>query len=324
MTRYFSGALWITTFLAGLAFAAGPPAATMPLVPGPDGDPSTWKRVEFTNVQKVTDLWDKYHFTPTAIRAGERTVPRIYFADIPARWGQTTAPSLTVRKKKITFLFGMAPMVLAVDEEVMLERKRLDSLIAKHRAGKPWDRDEENWLDSLAARYGVKDNVETAATLDELATRVDAIPPSLVLAQAAVESGWATSRFAAEGSALFGQWTYGGAGITPKEQRTASKGDYKIQAFATPLDSIRAYLLNLNTNRSYEALRKKRRTLREEGKPVTGVALASGLLNYSERGQAYVDELRTLIHRNNLELADLATLRDMTPILLVPEGKGVH
>jgi len=214
-------------------------------------------------------------------------------------------------------------MVLAVDEEITRERKRLNLLIAKHKSGKPWGRAEENWLHALAARYGVKDDIDSPSTLDELITRVDRIPSSLVLAQAAIESGWGTSRFAAEGSALFGQWTYSGSGITPKEQRTASKGNHKIQAFETPTDSIRAYLLNLNTHQAYADLRQQRRTLREKGKPVTGVALASGLLKYSERGQAYVDELRNLIRRNGLDRADHVTLRKMTPILLVPVGEGV-
>ena len=214
-------------------------------------------------------------------------------------------------------------MVLAVDEEVQLERKRLNSLTAKQKAGKPWSQAEQDWLRDLAARYGVVGKINVPATLDELMTRVDIIPASLVLAQAAIESGWGTSRFAAQGSALFGQWTYGDSGIMPKEQRTASKGDYKIRAFADPKDSIRAYLLNLNSHQTYTTLRRQRQSLRAQGKPLTGIALASGLRNYSERGQAYVDELRTLIHRNRLETADSVTLRKMEPILLVPVGEGV-
>ena len=90
-----------------------------------------------------------------------------------------------------------------------------------------------------------------------------------------------------------------------------------------PMDSIRAYLLNLNTHKTYAVLRQDRRDLRKKGKPLTGDALASGLMNYSERGQAYVDELRTIIHSNRLEEADFVTLRYMKPILLVPVGKGV-
>ncbi|EFK10847.1 Bax domain protein [delta proteobacterium NaphS2] len=310
---------WIAVTLCGLAFAA----AQVPLISSPDGDSATWKRIEFPNNRKVEEIWEKYHFTPEAFQEGERTVPRIYLSDIPARWGQTVAPSLTVRKKKVTFLYGLIPMVLAADEEVMLERKRLDQLSAKRKAGKPWTQAERDWLHALSARYGVEGKIDTPATLDVLMMRVDVVPASLVLAQAAVESGWGTSRFAAEGSALFGQWTYDGSGITPKGQQTASKGNHKIRAFAMPKDSIRAYLLNLNTHQIYAALRRYRRDLRKEGKPLTGDALASGLLNYSERGQAYVDDLRTLIHRNNLEEADFVTLRNMKPILLVPVGKGI-
>jgi len=312
----------IALFLS-LAFA-GPALADGPLVPSPDGDPSTWQRVEFANGRTVKAIWEKYGFTPEAVQGGERTVPRIYFASIPARWGETVAPELPVVEKKRTFLYGLVPAVLAVNEEVLLERRRLRSLTGARKAGKAWTADESRWMAALAARYGVDGNVEQAATLDELAARVDAIPASLVLAQAAMESGWATSRFAAEGSALFGQWTYGGEGIKPKEQRTATKGDYRIAAFASPRDSIRAYLLNLNTHAAYADLRGERLRLRKAGKGVTGTALAAGLLKYSERGQAYVDELRAVIRVNRLHLADAATLRKMRPILLVPVGKGVE
>jgi Bax protein len=310
--------LGLAAALAGTALADGP------LVRSPDGDPSTWQRIEYADGHVVKAVWEKYHFTPEAVQGGERTVPRIYFASIPARWGQTVAPELTVEEKKRTFLYGLVPAVLAVNEEVALERRRLRSLTAARKAGKAWTADQSRWLAALAARYGVDGKIEDASTLEELASRVDVIPASLVLAQAAVESGWATSRFAAEGSALFGQWTYGGEGIKPKEQRTETKGNYRVQSFESPRDSIRAYQLNLNTHAAYEELRLERRALRKAGKKMTGTALAAGLLHYSERGQAYVDELRSVIRVNRLHLADAATLRKMRPILLVPVGKGVE
>jgi Bax protein len=311
-------ALCLAATLAGRALADGP------LVPSPDGDPSTWQRVEYADGRVVKAIWEKYHFTPEAVQGGERTVPRIYFASIPARWGQTVAPELPVVDKKRTFLYGLVPAVLAVNEEVTLERRRLRSLTAARKSGKAWTADQSRWLGALAERYQVDGKPGDAATLDELANRVDVIPASLVLAQAAMESGWATSRFAAEGSALFGQWTYGGDGIKPKEQRTETKGNYRVQSFDSPRDSIRAYLLNLNTHAAYKELRAERRRLRKAGKGMTGTALAAGLLHYSERGQAYVDELRSVIRVNRLHLADAATLRKMRPILLVPVGKGVE
>jgi Bax protein len=306
----------------GLALAALPSATEKSLVPGPDGDASTWTKVEFRSNDEVWALWEKCHFTPQEYRAATRTAPRIYVADIPARWGRTMSGRMTVSKKKATFLLGLAPMVLAVDEEVSLERDKLLAIIGPHAAGEPFEPGAASWLEALGDRYGVTGGVGDRSALDELKARVDAIPVSLVLAQAATESGWGTSRFAAEGSALFGQWSYG-EGIKPKEQRTESKGDYRVRSFDTPLDSIRAYLLNLNTHRSYAELRRYRADLREKGKQVTGVALAPGLLHYSERGQAYVDELLALMRRNHLEQADVMTLRTMTPILLVPVGAGV-
>jgi len=311
-------ALCLAAALGGTAYADGP------LVPSPDGNPSTWQRIEFADGHVVKAVWEKYHFTPEALQGGERTVPRIYFASIPARWGQTVAPELPVVEKKRTFLYGLVPAVLSVNEEVTLERRKLRSLTAARTAGKAWTAEQSGWLRALAGRYQVDGKLEDAATLDELENRVDVIPASLVLAQAAVESGWATSRFAAEGSALFGQWTYGGEGIKPKEQRTETKGNYRVQSFDSPRDSIRAYLLNLNTHAAYDELRDERGKLRKAGKKMTGTLLAAGLLHYSERGQAYVDELRAVIRVNHLHLADAVTLRKMRPILLVPVGKGVE
>jgi Bax protein len=312
----------IAVAFCGLSLAAAASGVDQPLVPSPDGDPSTWQKVEFSGNDEIWALWEKYDFTPQAYRSGKRTAPRIYFAGIPARWGRTVSDKMAVSKKKATFLLGLAPMVLAVDEEISLERDKLLTLIERRAAGDSFEPRDAKWLEALEDRYGVTGGVADRSTLDTLKKRVDTIPVSLVLAQAATESGWGTSRFAAEGSALFGQWSYG-EGIKPKEQRTESKGDYRIRAFASPLDSVRAYVLNLNTHRSYADLRRYRVGLREKGKPVTGVALAPGLLHYSERGQAYVDDLLSLIRRNHLEEADVMTLEKMTPILLVPIGAGV-
>lgn len=286
--------------------------------------PSEWQRFEFHSKQELDALFDKQRFGPKYWAQGERTVPRIYVGDIPEGWGKKTAPSLTVQEKKRTFIWLLGPTVLAANERVAAERHELDLLVALRQEGAAWDTAQQQWLQGLATRYSLHGNIDNAATLDELKARVDIVPVSLVLAQAATESGWGTSRFAAQGNALFGQWTYGGDGIMPKEQRTAAKGNYRIRAFETPLDSVSAYLLNINTHRTYADLRQYRSQMRKAGKPLSGEAMASGLLNYSERGQAYVNELRALIRRNHLAEADAAALRDMTPIVLVPINKGAN
>ena len=157
----------------------------------------------------------------------------------------------------------------------------------------------------------------TVEQLAELRKRVDIVPLSLALSQTAEESGWGTSRFAVEGNALFGQWTWGG-GMKPKEQRTRTRGDHGVAAFESPLESVTSYMLNLNTHHTYESLRDRRAELRANNQPVTGNELAGTLTRYSERGGAYVDTLRSIMRVNNLAPADGAYLTAEPPIILVP------
>jgi Bax protein len=139
--------------------------------------------------------------------------------------------------------------------------------------------------------------------------RLDEIPAGLAIGQAAYESGWGTSRFTIDGNALFGQWTYGGQGMAPKQQRK-ELGDHKIATFTWPFDSVRGYYLNLSTHPSYEDFRKIRAKLRKDGKPLSSPTLADGLIRYSDRGQEYVDSLKSLIRSNGFDLADSAQPRD--------------
>ncbi len=137
-----------------------------------------------------------------------------------------------------------------------------------------------------------------------------------------MESGWGTSRFADLGNALFGQWTWGDDGVTPTEQRSGDKGNYKVKAFARPDQSVAAYLLNLNTHARYSELRRLRASYRAKERQASGYVLAAGLVGYSERGHAYVDELRAIMNKARLATVEDAMLRDMEPIWLVPVGEG--
>jgi len=142
------------------------------------------------------------------------------------------------------------------------------------------------------------------------------MPPSLALAQAAEESGWATSRFTEEGNAFFGQWDFSGKGITPKQQRK-ELGNYGLARFSSPLASVEGYMLNINITGAYKKLRVLRAKLRNENKAITGLELAGTLDKYSERGQAYIDGLRSMIRYNKLEGVDDAYLSDTILIKLV-------
>ena len=159
------------------------------------------------------------------------------------------------------------------------------------------------------------------AAVHELLMRVDIVPVSLALSQCAEESGWGTSRFAAEGNALFGQWSWGGKGIKPLQQREGM-GDYRIAAFETPLQSVMAYMRNLNTHNAYAGLRARRAELRAKGERMSGWELAKTLDKYSERGPAYVESLHGIMKVNQLDPADDAYLGDGPTIWLIPVGEG--
>ncbi|TNF34610.1 MAG: glucosaminidase [Gammaproteobacteria bacterium] len=309
--------------------------ACSPDAPAPDGqtaDTDAGKRhvpsikeaavFEFHNPYELEAFFGQHSYNLEHWQTGDRSVPRLYLQHIPPRWGKVYAPHMPVTEKKEFFFFAIAPLVLAANEEVLADREKLLALLDKHQDNTPWTDEERQWLSLLAEHYGVDGEPGEVDAHEDLLLRVDAVPTSLVLAQAAAESGWGTSRFASEGNALFGQWTWSGEGITPKEQRTATKGNYQIKAFETPEDSVRSYLHNLNTGHAYHGLREHRQHLRSQQKPVTGHDLADGLLKYSERGQAYVDEIRALIRINRLHATDSAYLRDMAPVKLVPVGEG--
>ena len=143
------------------------------------------------------------------------------------------------------------------------------------------------WLIVMSERYGVGEG-----DIDGLLHRVYIIPTSLALAQGAEESGWGTSRFAREGNAIFGQWTFAREGNLVPRRRDNGK-IHKIRAFETLLDGAKAYAKNLNTHRAYRGFRKLRAGMRRAGHPVEGEVLARTLLSYPERGPAYIETILT-------------------------------
>jgi Bax protein len=183
------------------------------------------------------------------------------------------------------------------------ERQKLMSLKARLETGE-FFASELRLLDVLASKYRLEaTGTQASATesLQALLTRVDEIPVALVQVQAAVESGWGTSRFSREANNYFGQWCFEpGCGLVPKH-RGAGK-THELAVFGHPRESVRAYLLNLNSFHAYSELRAIRKSLRaEEGKALSAQSLLPGLLAYSERGQDYVDQLGAMITANNLE-----------------------
>lgn len=166
-------------------------------------------------------------------------------------------------------------------------RKASGSLSAKER----------QWIEAMADRYGSDSPLSDPKAWGHLLTRVDIVPYPLVLAQSANESAWGTSRFARKGHNFFGQWCFRkGCGIVPSRRDAGSK--HEVAVFKSAQHSVRAYLKNINTGRVYAGLRKIRAEQRAKGEALNASALAGGLTKYSERGAAYVKEIRSMIRTN--------------------------
>jgi len=272
----------------------------------------------------VQDLMTELNYTPEAWQAGIREVPRVFLTDIAPRWRSKVSKEVSVITKKRIFFRSLGPLALRANELISAERKRLESLVGEKNAGKSLNADDRSWLGKLAVRYQVVDTADAElgrGEFDELLNRVDVVPASLVLAQGAEESGWGTSRFAAEGNALFGQWSWDEKAIKPENQRS-ELGNYGIAAFETPLLSVMAYIHNLNTHRAYAGLRARRAEMRAKGDKLSGWELAKTLTSYSERGAAYVDSLHAIMRVNQLKPVDDAYLSDGPTYFLVPVGEG--
>jgi len=283
---------------------------------------ATDEKVPCRNYKDVLALFERLGYTQKAWQTGIREIPRVYLEDVPDTWRERSAKELSVADKKALFFRLIAPIVLRINELILEDRARAKELTERLAHGQSVTPDDQAWLTELAVKYKVLKSTSERLDSDafaELLMRVDVVPPSLSLAQAATESGWGTSRFAAQGNALFGQWTWG-KGLKPSEQRTSKFGDQRIAAFDSTAQAAYSYALNLNTERAYRDLRLKRADLRRKNLRISGTVLAETLLNYSERGPAYVEDLKALILKNRLDDADDAYLRHMAVIHIVPAG----
>ena len=200
-------------------------------------------------------------------------------------------------KRKEFFIQIVLPLILKENNNIKIDRKRLFSIINKSNNSDL----EKKWLDKKYKQYGVP-----SKDLSTLKIRMDEIPVSLALAQAAKETGWGTSRFAQEGNALFGQWTWSGEGLKPKD---AEKDQgHKVMKFNVLQASVRAYQRNLNTHSSYKDFRQERAKLRDQGQPLDSIVLSQFLNKYAETGNQYVEVLQKIIKQNNLKDFDDAKL----------------
>ena len=250
--------------------------------------------------ETVLNLFKDVEYDLGQVRS-KKLVKPIYFTQFPRDLDELQSTKL----KKETFIKIVLPLIVVENERILDDRKRLKILSEK----KFTTDSEKQWIRQKLLEYKVK-----KGDLKELLVRMDIIPASIALAQAAKESGWGTSRFALEGNAIFGQWTWSGQGIAPLDRE--SNKNHKVLKFPILRASVKAYKNNLNTHKSYVKFRSKRSSLREKNKKISGLELTETLNNYAQTGSEYTKILNQIIKQNRL--------MDFEPVSLVNSVKKIE
>ncbi len=250
--------------------------------------------------ETVLNLFKDVEYDLGKVRS-QKLVKPIYFTQFPRDLDALQSTKL----KKETFIKIVLPLIVAENERILEDREKLIILTDKKFTSDP----EKQWIRQKLLEYKVK-----KGNLNELLVRMDIIPTSIALAQAAKESGWGTSRFALEGNAIFGQWTWSGQGIAPLDRE--SNKSHKILKFPILRASVKAYQNNLNTHKSYSKFRQKRLTLRNKNKKIKGLELTETLNNYAQTGSEYTKILNQIIKQNRL--------MDFEPVKLVSSVKKIE
>jgi Bax protein len=206
----------------------------------------------------------------------------------------------SVSNKKLTFFESIYPLIERENISILRTRDKIISVKKKLITNKALLASEKTWLTVLAKKYRLlKNKDDMTALVNRLLVNVDIIPPSLALAQSANESAWGTSRFARVANNYFGQWCFSkGCGIIPAQRSASSR--HEVKSFNSAQESVRGYIKNINSLKSYATLRKIRHQSRIKSVQPDGHTLAKGLLKYSSRGNKYVNEIQKMIKQNNL------------------------
>ena len=233
----------------------------------------------------IEQLFKDTDYTLSKVRKSKKVKP-IRLSLLPNEIRQIESS----KKRKSLFIQIILPLILEENNLILIDRKRLFSILNKNKNSKK----EINWLNRKFKQYGVLNK-----DIPTLKVRMDIIPVSLAIAQAAKETGWGTSRFALEGNALFGQWTWSGEGIKPAGAESDTK--HKVMKFKVLKASVRAYQRNLNTHTSYKNFRQLRAQLRDDSEKLDSLLLADQLDNYAETGKEYTKILKQIINQNSLK-----------------------
>lgn len=234
----------------------------------------------------------------------QRPIPRVFLTQLPG--SLKTEDNVQTRKHKFTIT--LLPLILRANEMILENRHHASKLRRKIQSGRQLSQIELNWLKDILGRFRLKlEGRGSIETIDRLLYHMDIIPPSLAIAQAAIETGWGKSFFSQEGNALYGEWVWGDdKGILPRARDDGKT--HRIKSFDDLLGSVVSYMTNLNRHNAYHQLRERRAELRHHNLPITGPTLAPALGSYSERGMAYVSDILSIINYNGFTALDNAQL----------------
>lgn len=229
----------------------------------------------------------------------------LVFANVDLATTTPAVPDFSLYQKgqerRAVFFDYLQPLIDDHNQSVRRARTRVQIWYRK--------REDLSWFESLlvkdiASEYGISPfDVENESNWIILLKRVDIVPTSLALAQAAIETSWGTSRFAREANNYFGQWCFTkGCGLVPAKRNSGAR--HEVMSFNSPEEAVASYIHNLNIHPAYKRFREKRAQLRAADKPISGIVLANGLRHYSAHGKTYVKSLQRIIRQNNLSLYD--------------------
>ena len=274
---------------------------------------TTEQNDELDNLQIFQDIFEYEDIATTSVRLSAATIEQLFkdtnYSLKDVRKNKFVKPINldllpnemkmieNTKQKKNLFIQIVLPLILKENTQIRLDRKKLFVILNKSNNSEA----EKKWLNMKFKQYGVK-----SKDLFTLKIRMDEVPTSLAIAQAAKETGWGTSRFALEGNALFGQWTFSGEGLKPLA--IDANKTHKVMKFQILQASIRAYQRNLNTHSSYKKFRKLRALARENNEKLDSLILADSLDKYAATGIKYTEILKKIIKQNALKDFDDAKL----------------
>ncbi len=265
----------------------------------PSQENTKYRQIQVRKARELAQLFANLNYSWPIDQ--ESSVPAIEITALPLDLSK-----LETKEKKAIFLRTLLPLVISEQNRIRHQRKQVNDWIKTGQA-------PSSDVQEIARHYRVDGDLMEIRNQQKLLRRIDIIPAGLALAQAANESGWGTSRFAVSANNLFGVWTYKRyAGIAPKAADATSR--HAVRVYPSLRRAVRSYFFNINVGHAYEDLRKLREQMRLAEAPLDALELAAGLVNYSSRGEDYVNEIRQMIRTNRLDQLGELTIASIEPL----------